>query len=211
MDKIRLIINCMRVRVYFEMFRFCRITDRSSLRISRNENGARLRLIFVRDDDKEDVVLLDEVEDLAVRSFDPEMSMALDCLSPVSSSRASVDQEGFLLSTSSQSSVADDVEADRIGILPSAFDLCVSLPLKNITFDSDEWASGFSSVGLLVELLSVLSEPIIIFECFLCFCELSKKPEKMEFCSFAMDSVELELTLTAGISSKSLDFGRFGD
>lgn len=70
------------VRVYFEMLlRFCRITDRSSLRISRNENGGRLRLILVRDDDEEDVVLLDEVEDLAVRSvFDPLMS-DVDCLS----------------------------------------------------------------------------------------------------------------------------------
>lgn len=82
-------------RVYFEiLLRFCRITDRNSLRISRNENGGRLCLILVRDDDEEDVVLLDEVEDLAVRSvFDPLMS-DVDCWSAVGNRPTPPDHEG---------------------------------------------------------------------------------------------------------------------
>lgn len=208
------------MRVYFEMLlRFCRITDRSSLRISRNENGGRLRLILVRDDDEEDVVLLDEVEDLAVRSvFDPLMS-DVDCLSLFVGNRpTSVDHErvtcltpsllslpqSTLPSTSSQS-VADDVEADRIG---GNEVLCFALK-NGIILDRVECDSGHSSVGLLLALVSVLllsDEPIKIFECFLL--GLNEKLN-MEFCSFAIDNEEVELALTGISKSKSLDFGRF--
>lgn len=96
------------------------------------------------------------------------------------------------------------MDADRIG-----GNALLCFVLKNgIIFDSVEFVSGFSSVGLLLALVSVLSDEwIMIFECFLF--GLSEK-SNMEFCSFANDNEELELALT-GISSKSLDFGRFGD
>lgn len=53
---------------YFEMLRFCRITERNSLRNSRNENGGRPRFTALLNDvdDDDDVVLFDEVELLAV-------------------------------------------------------------------------------------------------------------------------------------------------
>lgn len=168
-------------------------------------------------------MLLDEVEDLVVRSFfDPLMS-DVDCLSLVGNRlTTSPDHEGVTClilqtppptqpptllppppSTSSQS-VVDDVEADRIG-----GNVVFCFILKNgIILDNVECDSGHSSVGLLLALVSVLSdEPIMIFECFLL--GLNEK-SNMEFCSLAIDSEELELMLT-GISSKSLDFGRFDD
>lgn len=54
------------------MLRFCRITERNSLRNSRNENGGRPRFTTLLNDvdDDDDVVLFDEVELLAVRSCD---------------------------------------------------------------------------------------------------------------------------------------------
>lgn len=196
-SKKRLCVNIVKIVYYFEMFRFCRITDRSSLRISRNENGGRFRLILVRDDDEEDAVLLDEVEDLAVRSCEPEMS-AVDCLSLGSPISLDHNNGATILPSTSSPSMVDDVEADRKGgILVEAIEHC-----------------GFSSVGLLLALVAVLSDdPMIIFECFppiwSSVVRLSEK-SKMEFCSFVMDSEELELALT-GISSKSFDFVRFGD
>lgn len=148
--------------VYFDVLRFaCRITDRNSLRISRNENGGRFRLIFDKDDDEEDVVLFDEVEHLAVRSCDPQMSDD-DCLS--SGSPVSLDHDGETIfpSTSSQPSVVvvDDVDADRIGG-KVIFVLASTFPLRNDTILAD-WPS---SVGLLLALVTVLSEPMITFEC----------------------------------------------
>lgn len=200
--------------IYFEVLRFCRITDRSSLRISRNENGGRFRFIFDRDDDEDDVVLFDEVEHLAVRSCDPQMSDD-DCL--WSGSPASLlDHEGDTIfpSTSSQSVVVvvDEVDADRIGG-KVIFGFISALTLTNVAI----WAVGMvhlglSSVGLLLALVSVLPVPIITFEYLPCRLPLncSIEKSKMEFCSFAIESEELELALT-GISSKSLDFGRFAD
>lgn len=169
-----------------------------------------MRLILVKDDDEEDIVLLDEVEDLAVRSFDPEMSDT-DCLSLGSSSTSPDHEATCLLPSTSSQSVADDVDADRMDG-KGAFDLCSVFALRNgIIFDSVELHSGLSSVGLLLALVSALSEPMIILECFACLPLLGLSEKlKIEFCSFAIDSDELELALT-GISSKSCDFGRFSD
>lgn len=57
------------------MLRFCRITERNSLRNSRNENGCRPRLTAVLNDvdDDDDVVLFDDVELLAARSCDSQI------------------------------------------------------------------------------------------------------------------------------------------
>lgn len=182
------------------------------MRISRNENGGRFRFIFDRDDDEDDVVLFDEVEHLAVRSCDPQMSDD-DCL--WSGSPASLlDQEGDTIfpSTSSQSVVVvDEVDADRIG------GKVIFGSLSALTFTNGTILTigmvlfGLSSVGLLLALVSVLSKPIITFEYLPCRLPLNCPSEKskMEFCSFAIESEELELALTGIISSKSLDLGRF--
>lgn len=221
---------------YFEMLRFCRITERNSLRNSRNENGGRPRFTLLKDvDDDDDVVLLDEVEHLAVRSCDPQIGTIL----------VSLDHDGDTVilpppppppthpSISSQSMVVDvvavvavdEVDADRKGGNGGArLLLFVSLVLRIILLfnGSIGYLVGFSSVGLLLALVSVLSHPT--FECLqlLLLVPPPLQPQhvlvfglneksNIEFCSFVIEnSEELELALTGIISSKSLDLGRFG-
>lgn len=198
------------------------------MRKSRNENGGRLRLILVKDDDEDDVVILDEVEDLAVRSFDPLWSSDIDCLSFTAAAAVAAgksrstfspgdNHEGVMCLPPSTTSLslADDVETDRCsgGDDVDRFSL-MTFPLKNGNiFDNDDLHSELSSVGLLLALVlltALSSEPmIIIFECFFLLLELSGK-SKMEFCTFAIESEELELPLIE-ISTDSLDFGRLGN
>lgn len=238
------------------MLRFCRITERNSLRNSRNENGGRPRFTccgtLLNDvDDDDDVVLFDEVELLAVRSCDPSIvSSAAVATAPAAAAAAfdccfswhaigtilvSLDHGeavNLLLihpSISSQSVAVvavvavDEVDAERIGgngALEGAYFRSIRLSDSIIGC-----LDGLSSVGLLLALVSVLSNPMLTFGCFtepllllvppplplhvLLAFGLNEK-SNIEFCSFVVEnSEELELALTGIISSKSLDLGRF--